>query len=150
MREYIHKVQYYETDRMGITHHSNYIRWMEEARIDFLDQIGFGYARMEADGLISPVLSVSCKYRVSTTFSDEIGILVQVQEFKGVKLQLGYTMRRISDGAVVLTGTTEHAFLNRENKPVRLKKEFPELFRTLSELSEQAKELQEEGKPQVG
>lgn len=150
MREYIHKVQYYETDRMGITHHSNYIRWMEEARIDFLDQIGFGYARMEADGLISPVLSVSCKYRVSTTFSDEIGILVQVQEFKGVKLQLGYTMRRISDGAVVLTGTTEHAFLNRENKPVRLKKEFPELFHTLSELSKQAKELQEEGKPQVG
>ncbi len=150
MKEYIHKVQYYETDRMGITHHSNYIRWMEEARIDFLDQIGFGYARMEADGLISPVLSVSCKYRVSTTFSDEIGILVQVQEFKSVKLQLGYTMRRISDGAVVLTGTTEHAFLNRENKPVRLKKEFPELFHTLSELSEQVKMMQEEGKPQIG
>ena len=40
---YIHKVQYYETDKMGITHHSNYIRWMEEARVDMLEKIDFGY-----------------------------------------------------------------------------------------------------------
>lgn len=50
MERYIHRVQYYETDRMGITHHSNDIRWMEEARIDFLEQIGWGYARMERAG----------------------------------------------------------------------------------------------------
>ena len=41
MQKYRHIVQYYETDKMGITHHSNYIRWMEEARIDFLRQIGW-------------------------------------------------------------------------------------------------------------
>ena len=40
MEPYVHKVQYYETDKMGIVHHSNYIRWMEEARIDFLDSVG--------------------------------------------------------------------------------------------------------------
>ena len=33
MEPYLHKVQYYETDKMGIAHHSNYIRWMEEARL---------------------------------------------------------------------------------------------------------------------
>ena len=38
-----HKVQYYETDGMGIVHHSNYIRWFEEARVDLLEQLGFGY-----------------------------------------------------------------------------------------------------------
>ena len=43
MKAYQHKVQYYETDKMGITHHSNYIRWMEEARIDFLEQLGWNY-----------------------------------------------------------------------------------------------------------
>ena len=43
MKPYIHKVQYYETDMMGITHHANYIHWMEEARIDFMDQLGFPY-----------------------------------------------------------------------------------------------------------
>ena len=44
---YNHTVQYYETDKMGITHHSNYIRWMEEARVDFLKQIGWDYDKLE-------------------------------------------------------------------------------------------------------
>ena len=43
MVPYDHKVQYYETDGMGIVHHSNYIRWFEEARVDLLEQLGFGY-----------------------------------------------------------------------------------------------------------
>lgn len=43
MEPYLHKVQYYETDKMGIAHHSNYIRWMEEARVDFLEKIGWGF-----------------------------------------------------------------------------------------------------------
>ena len=44
------KVQYYETDMMGIVHHANYLHWMEEARIDFMDQMGFPYKRIEAEG----------------------------------------------------------------------------------------------------
>ena len=51
------KVQYYETDMMGIAHHANYIHWMEEARIDFMDQIGFPYSKMEAMNIFSPVKS---------------------------------------------------------------------------------------------
>ena len=48
---YIHKVNYYETDKMGVTHHSNYIRWMEEARVDFLEKAGLGYDKIEALGI---------------------------------------------------------------------------------------------------
>ena len=51
-RFYIHKVQYYETDMMGMVHHSNYIRWMEEARIDFMDKLGFSYRKMEEEGCL--------------------------------------------------------------------------------------------------
>ena len=60
MKKYIHKVNYYETDKMGIVHHSNYIRWMEEARIDFLDQVGLGYRKLEDNGIISPVIGLEC------------------------------------------------------------------------------------------
>ena len=131
--EYLHTVQYYETDKMGITHHSNYIRWMEEARIDFLSQIGWDYARLEGMGIISPVLSVTCEYKQSTTFSDRIYISVAVKEFKGVKLHLAYEMKN-QDGKTVCNGTSSHAFLNREGKPIRMKQEMPELFETLSGL----------------
>ena len=51
---YRHLVQYYETDQMGVVHHSNYIRWFEEARVFFMDQMGFGYDKMEKSGVIQP------------------------------------------------------------------------------------------------
>ncbi|MGN0377748.1 MAG: acyl-CoA thioesterase [Suilimivivens sp.] len=134
MKPYTHKVQYYETDKMGITHHSNYIRWMEEARIDFLDQIGWSYAKMEEEGIISPVLAVDCRYKHSTTFSDEVSVTVKVKEFKGVRLILEYTMINIKDDSDVLIGTTEHCFLNTQSRPINMKKEFPELFQVLTDL----------------
>lgn len=48
---------------MGITHHSNYIRWMEEARVAFLKEIGWDYAKLEEMGIISPVIDVQCQYK---------------------------------------------------------------------------------------
>ena len=131
--DYIHTVQYYETDKMGITHHSNYIRWMEEARVDFLSQIGWDYAKLENMGIISPVLNVTCDYKKTTTFSDHISITVFVKEFKGVKLHLAYEMKD-KEGIIVCLGTSSHAFLNAEGKPIRMKQEYPELFDTLSKL----------------
>lgn len=131
--EYIHTVQYYETDKMGITHHSNYIRWMEEARVDFLSQIGWEFAKLEAMGIVSPVLSVNCDYKYPTKFSDKVYITVSVKEFKGVKLFLDYEMKN-EEGKVVCVGTTSHAFLNTDGMPIRMKREFPELYETLSSL----------------
>lgn len=136
-KPYIRKINYYETDKMGITHHSNYVRFMEEARIDFLDQFGWGFDRLESLGLISPVLNVTCKYKEITTFRDEIAIHVSVQEFKGVKFTMQYKMIHTDTGHEVCTGTTEHCFLNREFKPVRLKKEQPEFYQLLCHLAEE-------------
>lgn len=135
MNNYIHTVQYYETDKMGITHHSNYIRWMEEARIDFLKKIGWNFERLEEMGIVSPVLSVDCKYKLSTYFSDEIEISVAVSEYKGVKLKLKYVMKN-KEGKVVCEGNSEHCFLNLQGMPIRMNKEYPELHETLLNLVE--------------
>ena len=120
---------------MGITHHSNYIRWMEEARIDFLEQIGFSYDKLEKDGIISPVIAVECDYRMSTTFGDNIEIQVEIEEFKGVKLVIKYTMKNANTNEIVLIGRTKHCFLNKDNKPIILKKDFPELDKKLKNLT---------------
>ena len=135
MTNYIHKVNYYETDKMGVTHHSNYVRWMEEARIDFLDRIGFGYAKLEQDGIISPVIGVECDYKMPTTFDDTVEIQVEVEEFKGVRLVIKYTMYNAKTKDIVLTGKTKHCFLSNENKPIILKKSFPEFDKKLRELA---------------
>ena len=136
MISYIHRVQYYETDQMGITHHSNYIRWMEEARVEYLEQVGWGYAKLEELGVISPVLAVECLYKETTTFFDEIEIRVRVGEFKGVRLVMEYEMVKKSNGHIVFAGLSKHCFLNKEHKPVRLKKELPEFYQKLTDLVE--------------
>ena len=134
MSNYKHTIQYYETDKMGITHHSNYIRWMEEARVDFLDQIGYGYAKMEEAGIISPVIGVECEYKRTTTFDDEICIRPEIESFNGVKLVIRYTMTNVATGELVSQGRSKHCFLSKEGKPLSLRKEFPEVDAALKEL----------------
>ena len=135
MKIYQHKVHYYETDKMGIVHHSNYIRWMEEARIDFLDQIGWSYAKLEEEGIISPVTGVECKYKANCFFGDVISVLVQVEEFKGVKLKMKNLMKNEKD-VVVCEGNSEHCFVNPQGMILRLKKEHPAFCEVLMDYAE--------------
>lgn len=136
MTPYLHKVQYYETDRMGVTHHSNYIRWMEEARVAYLEETGWGYERLESLGICSPVTGVSCEYLAPTTFGDTVEICAWIQEYRGVHLVVAYEMRRHGDGKLVLRGTSRHCFLDKRGKFLRLGRDFPELHQALNDLAE--------------
>ena len=126
MKAYVHKVKYYECDRMGITHHSNYIRFMEEARVDLLDQLGYGFEKMEADGVVSPVMHVDCTYRKSTTFQDEISIEVKLAKVTVLKFSFAYVGRVGEE--VVFTGESTHCLME-QGRPVVLRQRYPELFR---------------------
>lgn len=131
MKPYVHKVNYYETDRMGVTHHSNYIRFMEEARIDFLEQIGWGYEKFEAEGLGSPILSVSCEYKKTTTFPDEITVNVQLVRLTAVKFTLNYVMT-VKD-QVVCKGSSTSCFVDSKGAPVFIEKFHPDFYAILKE-----------------
>lgn len=138
IRPYVHRVHYYETDRMGVTHHSNYIRMMEESRIDFMEQLGWPYARIEELGVLSPVTALNVKYIASTTFDDRVQVNVFVKAFNGVKLIMGYEMVKMGEEpAAVLTGESEHVFLNRDGRFVRMKREMPEFYQLLMDLVEE-------------
>ena len=132
---YKHEVQYYETDRMGITHHSNYVRWMEEARTFFLREIGWPYERIEEEGIISPVTSLSCEYKATSTFADEISIEITVKGVKSARLSFEYRMLN-QDGTIVCTAVSEHSFMSKEGKFVNLKRDHPIFFDLLKEQSE--------------
>lgn len=134
MTPYIHKVQYYETDKMGITHHSNYIRWMEEARVYYMEKVGWSYDRLEKEGMFSPVLAITCKYKESTSFTDEIQIKITLQECKAVRMTLSYEMTKAQNGNLVFTGTTQHCFLDRNGKPICLKKDCTEFYQAMQKL----------------
>ena len=88
MKDYEHKAEYYETDQMGIIHHSNYIRWYESARIYFMDNLGISYKKMEEKGIISPVLSVSSEYKNMVYFDDVVLVNVKIKKYNGIRLEL--------------------------------------------------------------
>ena len=125
--KYKHKVQYYETDKMGFVHHSNYIRWFEEARSDFFDKIGAPYSHTESMGIISPVLSVSCDYKKSCHYGEEVIIETTLEKVGNVKFFVSYKVMS-EDGELRATGTSYHCFLNSEGQVVSLKRVRPELF----------------------
>lgn len=130
---YTHKAQFYETDSMRIVHHSNYVRWFEEARVDFLEQIGHKYQSIEAAGFESPVLSVHCEYKSMVHFADTVAIHVGMKAYSGVKMTICYTIVDSSTGAVRCTGETSHCFLDKSGKPVHLKRAYPALHAALSD-----------------
>ena len=136
MEPYLHHVQYYETDRMGITHHSNYIRWMEEARVAFLEELGWGYEKLENMGIVSPVTQAACEFKKPTTFSDVVEITVEVREYRGVRLLLSYRMVNERTKELVAEGTSGHCFLNTDGQVMILKKEHPEFDKILKELAQ--------------
>lgn len=135
MEPYIRQAKYYETDQMGIIHHSNYIRWMEEARIDVLDQLGYPYRRFEEMGYMSPVLHAECDYKKSVRFGDEVKIIVSLQDFGKVKFTLRYDMYNMTEGGVLsASGTTTHCFLKKDGRPVMMNKEMKEFSETMEKL----------------
>ncbi|MEL7604686.1 MAG: acyl-CoA thioesterase [Sedimentibacter saalensis] len=120
---YIHKVQYYETDQMGIVHHSNYIRWFEEARIYFLEQSNLNYENLEAEGIISPVTAVECKYKSPARFGQSVNISVKLQNFNGITFSITYEVTDFVTGEIRAEGSSSHCFLRNGGKLISLKKE---------------------------
>lgn len=121
---YKHKVHYYETDRMGVTHHSNYIRIMEEARVAYLDAIGASFARIEADGIVSPVMAVEGRFLAPTTFDDVIEVAVSIREMSLLKMKIGYKMT--CGGKPVFEGFSLHCFLDKAGHAVRIAERYPQ------------------------
>ena len=111
---------------------------MEEARVDFLDQAGWGFDRMEQEGIVSPVIHVDCDFKKTTTFQDEIEIMVEIEEYNGVKMKIAYT--RYLRVEVVAVGHSGHCFLDQNGRPIRMKKTFPELDQMFRNMTKGRKE----------
>ena len=114
---------------MGVVHHSNYIRWFEEARVDFMERLGFGYAKLTGLGIDIAVTDVSCAYRSMTRFGDTSHIRLRIAALSPARMTVQYEITDAATGALRASGETRHGFLGGPDKhPVALKKACPELY----------------------
>lgn len=111
---------------MRITHHCNNIRFMGEARVEWLDKIGQNFAKLESRGLTSPVLSVKCEYKKTTTYPDKVLIKTFLESYNGIKMKIKYEMINKETDEIVAIGETGHCFFNDKGFPVIIRKSYPE------------------------
>ncbi|MBO4292742.1 MAG: acyl-CoA thioesterase [Lachnospiraceae bacterium] len=133
IRPYEHHTKYHETDQQGIIHHSNYVKWMEEARMNLLDQVGLGYKQMEEMELISPVLSLSVEYRSAVKFDETVLIDTKLVSYDGHQMEIAYRIYDKETGEDRAVAKSKHCFLNKSGIPISLKRTYPQLDTTFFE-----------------
>ncbi len=120
---------YGETDQMGIIHHSNYIRYFEAARCDFMRALGLSYAEVEARGIMMPILDVASHYISPLYFDEEVTIKVSLYEEPKVRIIFHYEIIN-SQGKVANYGTTTLGFMHSDSRrPTRVPEWFMEMIR---------------------
>ena len=132
--EYIREINYYETDKMGVVHHSNYIRFLEEARCRWMKELNFPMEKLEEMGYTIPTLEVNCKYKNHVTSGDIISIKPFVAEYNGVRMTIEYKVMNVKTGKEIIKAWTKHCFTNRELRPVNMKKNNFEIHQIFEKL----------------
>lgn len=127
---YSRKVHYHETDQMGVVHHANYPKWMEEARVACLDQLGVSYRAMEAAGVFSPVVSLSVEYKRPARFDDEVEVRLEIAKYTGVRLEVGYTFFNRTRNELCATAASAHCFV-QGGRVVSLQRALPDAHERL-------------------
>lgn len=82
--------RYAETDQMGIIHHSNYLIYLEQARLVWLEQLGFSYIKMEASGVLLPVYNIDITYKKPIRLGDQITVSVKLQSIPTTRVIFDY------------------------------------------------------------
>ena len=141
IKPYKRDAYYYETDKMGIVHHSNYVRILEEARVDLMTQLMIPFREVEARGLMIPVLGVNLEYKYPLRFDDEFEVDCRIEEFNGCKFTISYTVFNVTEGKLSLTAQTKHCFTDERLIPVRLKKKQPDIYEKFEELYKRKDDL---------
>lgn len=127
-------VRYAETDMMGIVHHSRYYPWFEMARTDFIKKIGISYSEMENMGILLPLTETGAKYILGLKYEDEAVVKCKLTKLTVARCEFGYEVYRLPEMTLMATGRTAHGFVDKEFKPINIKKKYPDIWEKMSEL----------------
>ena len=122
-----YRVHFYDTDTMGVVHHSNYIRWFEIGRVEYLRAIGIDLNEMMKDGITFPITKVSAKYKAPAHFDDELIINTKATAMTKVKMEFEYEI--MCGDKLLVTGQTQNVFTEiATGQIIRLPEKYYELM----------------------
>jgi acyl-CoA thioester hydrolase len=120
------EVRYAETDQMGVVYHANYLVWMELGRTTLVQDLGFNYAEMEKDGVISPVLDIQISYKKPLRYGNVAKVHTWIEEYDGFRINYGYEIFT-DEGELAVTATSKHVCVRKDNfRPIAIRKLYPD------------------------
>tara|TARA_B100000900_G_scaffold415106_1_gene443822 strand:- start:629 stop:1027 length:399 start_codon:yes stop_codon:yes gene_type:complete len=108
-------VRYYETDKMGIVHHSNFLRYLEIARLEWLNKLGLDYSEIEKNGIILPVVDINVSYKQPARYGDTLKVQVFVKNKPKVTIDFEYKIINQSN-KLICVAKTKICFLNEKTR----------------------------------
>lgn len=105
------RVSYYDTDRMGVVWHGNYIKYFEDAREDLFRNVGLPYSELEKSGVMMPIVDISAEYIKSAFYDELLAVEVTVPEPPRARIRIEYVIRNEA-GDICATGHTTLAFID--------------------------------------
>ena len=113
------RVRYSETDQMQFVHHSNYAKYFEIARIEWLRSSGISYKEMETEGIMLPVVSLSSEFKKPAKYDDVLTIETSVEQKPTAKIIFVYQIYN-QEKELITTGSSTLVFVDmKKNKPIR-------------------------------
>ncbi|MBR2162400.1 MAG: acyl-CoA thioesterase [Bacteroidales bacterium] len=130
MSEFEHNldVRYYETDQMGVVHHSNYIRYFECGRIAMLEEVGLPMHKIEEAGIMLPIISVECRYKYPARLGDRLKIVTKFNELPRAKFTVLSEVYN-QNGQLLVEGSVSMGFIDSATRrPIRCPQFLSDLF----------------------
>lgn len=119
------RVNFYDTDLMGVVHHSNYIRWFETGRVEFLRGFGIDLNEMMSDGIVFPIVEIQAKYHSPAKFDDELELEIIPAVMTKVKWEFEYKIRKFGEEKILVEGSSRNVFTDAATgKIIRLPEKY--------------------------
>ena len=107
-----YRVKFFDTDTFGIVHHSNYIRWFETGRVEFLRELGIDLNEMMSDGILFPIVDIGAKFHAPAKFDDVLEIVTTAEALTKAKMKFNYAIRKCGEEKILAEGTSTNVFTN--------------------------------------
>lgn len=114
------RVNYSETDQMGVVYHANYLIWFDRARTELMRETGLTYKELEQQGVYLAVSEVRIRYRAPARYDDLVQVRCWVRELGSRRVTFGYVVERPATNELLATGETSLVSLTHQHTVTRM------------------------------
>jgi acyl-CoA thioester hydrolase len=125
----------FEIDKMGIVHHSNYPKWFEIGRRDYLKKAGIPSSTINKQGFYLPLSEMECKFKSPAKFGDKVTVITRITFMSYVMVKFEYKITNEKSGKLLAVGKTVHAWTDKNLMPLNIEKAAPQIYTTLKKFA---------------